>query len=332
MKHTAIYTLAFMLLSFHSTAFAQGNTVAQGGLTIISKQHGTGEVTINDRAFRALSMAIRNLYDLGDDELAENAKRQGWKSKDGRPMIAFAASKEGDVIITTPQEVELKIVKIIPPHKVVISAIKDGKPIKLDGHDVSVRHIDGRDKPYKIQNLEDSGVKLRFVLAIDRSGSMVRHMPAVEKAAQEFMAGLAKNAECFVLSFANDIKAHTKKFLPCRRVSRAVRGFTADGGTDLVGALEKAYGSFPSDNDESFDGVFLISDGLGNSGKPLSSIVKKGPLFAYWFGDSTERKEIEKIVDAVVQNTKNTSALMQKFFKTATQNYSNLQVITTKPQ
>ena len=156
---------------------------------------------------------------------------------------------------------------------------------------------DGEPVCYDVLAIDDTDAPMSFALLVDRSGSMDAVMADVVDTTNHFLDLLPSNAQCTVVTFADDWTEVTPWPAPHCRDVRLDDSVQAGGGTDIYGPLAAAYAAYAR---PAFDGwqtaVIVITDGAitenvddaGPTRDRLAAAKDDTRTFVFWLGDHTE--------------------------------------------
>jgi VWFA-related protein len=193
-----------------------------------------------------------------------------------------------------------------------LSAVVDvldanGRPVSgLDAASFAAT-VDG--SPARVDSLQpviDSQVGLSVILAVDVSGSMDgRPLEAAQKAAGDFVSGLAPQDSAVVLTFGDSINIVQESTTDKAAVVAALSRLEAGGNTALFDATSKAVAS-AAQSPSARRAVILLSDGVDYGDKSsvsrdesLAQARASGvPIFAIGLGADVDKAYLNELAQA----------------------------------
>lgn len=226
----------------------------------------------------------------------------------------------------------IEFVGTLPDGSIVISARDPaGRFTKADKNQLAWVQPNGVPVAFDLVDVGQSNVKMSFTLLLDRSGSMANVMDKVLVTTRHFLSKLPANAECTVISFAEEWVNHTPGGAqPCNSV-KLDKSMKASGYTDIFGPLSAIYKRYASPAYSGWQkAVIVITDGVVTRNADQGPRVKseKGDVrtFVFWLGDR-EEKHLANIADYFLARQGDVQTFLGNYFGELGEAYRNQQIL-----
>lgn len=253
------------------------------------------------------------------DALLEQYVKSLHLSVGGQPVQAFVPVAEGNMLVASSRYGAVLSVTHIEPTAAGLNIFTEardarGRTIRLHPEEVGLFTWKGAPVCFALQDVEEVDTRLLFDILIDRSGSMGPHMSMVKEAVARFFDHLPANARCRVTSFNEAYRRHTPTYGPCTAQAQGLERLTAQGNTDIFGALAGVY------DDHQVAGqhqraVVVVTDGVGRSPLTKATVAakKNAVTFVYWLGDYDEHR-LTGLADASIYGRDDAEATLGRYF------------------
>lgn len=226
------------------------------------------------------------------------------------------------------------------PHGIqIIASFKDaqGNFVAPPVSQIGLMNAYGDPLCFDYQDTAQQVEPVKFVILLDRSGSMEDYLPQVQSAARNLLNLLPDRHACLVGSFSDNLLWHGGSYgMPsCNPQNFNIRHLETYGGTNLYGALQHAYSRLRHLSGQKAvivitDGV--ISDNHDSSEQTLAALMNDSRdtlTFTYWLGERNYRY-LYKLANSYFDETTNIQRGLERYLGKIAGAYAAQRVLTVK--
>lgn len=212
---------------------------------------------------------------------------------------------------------------------------KDGQYVSPPKGAVGVFNSSGIPLCFSYKTVKQAASKMRFIILLDRSGSMSSHEDQVSAAAQSLMKSLPPSAQCNVMSFASRFSYHSNEFRNCQSGNISVAPIDVGGGTVLYTPLLSAYNALNQNQGDDYQKtVIIVTDGFVSGDRNIKAQLgnnKKDTLTLGYFIGSQNKSALNEITDGYVQGSNDVTRSIHEYFGAISTAYNTQKVLQVEP-